>query len=70
MPENRALQRLEENRRAVEERLADLQTAFDRELGWAPKAKAWVIPLAGFAVGLTLAGGIVGRKKRRAGRRA
>ncbi len=63
-----AKQRLEQNRQQVEERLAALQESFDRELGWAPKAKAWVLPMAGFAVGLALAGRMVGRRGRRRGK--
>ncbi len=51
----RALDQLQSRRHEAEERLADVRRSFDREIGWAPRSKAWVLPLVAFAVGLTLA---------------
>ena len=58
-----ALERLENQRRQVEERLALVRQSIEREVGWAPKAKAFAVPLIGFACGIALAAMIV--KKRR-----
>ncbi len=63
--ETEALERLSDRRRQMEERLADLRRAVDRELGaWAPKRAAWAVPLVAFACGLALALAAKGRKKR------
>jgi len=42
------------SRRRFERALADLQDAIESEVGWAPRAFAWVVPLVGFAAGLAL----------------
>lgn len=64
---------VEERRREVERRLADVRTSIDRELGVLPRAKTAVIGLAAVAAGFALA---LKRKrskhekrKRRAGKR-
>ena len=50
------LQRLDESRREMEERLGDLRRTVDRELGTlAPRRAAWLVPLVGFAAGIALA---------------
>ncbi len=51
----RALERLRSRRLTAEARLDDVRRSFDREVGWAPRSKVWVLPLVAFAVGLTLA---------------
>ncbi len=53
--QNRAIERLEANRREFTERLTDLRESLAREFGWAPKAKTWALPLVGFAAGFALA---------------
>jgi len=45
---------LERSRRRFENALGDLQDAIESEVGWAPRAFAWVVPLVGFAAGLAL----------------
>jgi len=59
-----ALDRLARRRRRAEDRLDELRDTLDREFGWAPTAKAWVVPLVGFATGLALAAGLARRKRR------
>lgn len=49
-----ALERLEEQRRALEAKVSDLRQAVTRETGWTP-GNAWLVPLLGFACGLALA---------------
>lgn len=50
------LQRLDESRREMEERLGDLRRAFDRELGTlVPRRAVWLVPVVGFAAGIALA---------------
>ena len=51
----RALERLQDRRLAAEARLADVRRSLDREVGWAPRSKVWVLPLVAFGVGLALA---------------
>ncbi|MCP4659263.1 MAG: hypothetical protein GY856_27960 [bacterium] len=59
----RALNELSQHREQVEERLTALHNALESELGWAPKAKAWVIPLMAFACGVALAFALRERKR-------
>lgn len=51
-----------EARQEVEDRLADLRTALDRELKWLPRGAGWTAPLVGLACGIAIA---MGRKKKR-----
>lgn len=57
------------SRRRFERALADLQESIESEIGWAPRAFAWVVPLVGFAAGLALGmkvrGALPGRRDRR-----
>lgn len=57
--------RLSQQRQNVEQRLADLRRAIESELGWAPKARTWVLPLVAFACGIALAFAV---RHRRSGR--
>ena len=43
-----AIDRLETRRQELESRFGDLRQALDRELGWAPKASTWVLPVTAF----------------------
>ena len=45
---------LGKSRRRFERALAYLQDSIESEIGWAPRAFAWVVPLVGFAAGLAL----------------
>lgn len=45
---------LERSRRRFERSLADLQDSIEREVGWAPRALSWVVPLVGVAAGIAL----------------
>ena len=63
-PSTPALERLESSRRELESRFDELRRAMDRELGWAPKAKTWVLPAVAFASGLAVAAWLVARRKR------
>ncbi len=47
-------QDLERSRRRFERTLADVQDSIEREIGWAPRALAWVVPLVGVAAGIAL----------------
>ena len=58
-----AIERLASRRQELESRFEDLRQALDRELGWAPTARTWVLPLAAFASGLALAAWLVARKR-------
>ena len=61
-PSKRATENLASRRQELEARFDDLRRALDRELGWAPAAKTWVLPLAAFASGLALAAWLVARR--------
>lgn len=50
------MDRLDNRRRQAEQRLGDVRTALDREVGWAPRARVWILPLVAFACGLAVAG--------------
>ena len=60
----RAAARLAASRLQVEAQLDDLRRSVDRELGWVPKTRPWVLPLAAFAAGLALAGLVAARRKK------
>lgn len=49
-----ALARLESRRGELEHRLDGVRRALDREVGWAPSNKAWIVPLLAFGCGLAL----------------
>lgn len=59
----RAQERLQSRRLEAEARLADVRRSFDREFGWAPRSKLWVLPLVAFGVGLAV--GLARRRGRR-----
>ena len=48
-------------RRQVQDNLARLQEAIGREVGWAPTARRWILPIVAFAVGTAVA---LGRRRR------
>ena len=56
------LQRVEERRHEVEQRLEVLRRSFEREVSWLPKGRGWLLPLVAFGCGVALAGR---RKSRR-----
>lgn len=56
------IDRVLEARRRVEDRLDLLRTSIDRETRWIPRGDRFLLPLVGFAVGLSLTGG---RRRRR-----
>lgn len=49
-------------RQRVEQNLRRLREAIGREVGWAPTARTWILPILAFAVGATLA---LNRRSRR-----
>jgi hypothetical protein len=49
------MNRIEESRRRVEARLADVRDSIERELGFAPRALGALLSLAAFSVGLVAA---------------
>ncbi len=58
-----AIARLVSSRQDLELRLGDLRQAMNREIGWAPKGKTWVLPLTAFACGVALAAWWVARRR-------
>ena len=62
-PSTPAIERLSSRRRELEVRLEDMRRALDREIGWAPKAKTWVLPALAFASGLAFAAWLVARRR-------
>ena len=56
--------RVEEGRRLVERRLADLRSAAHADLGLVPRGGGWVLPVVGFAVGFGLAVRAFRRRRR------
>ncbi len=60
-----AIDRLASRRQELESRFSDLRQALDRELGWAPRSKTWVLPLIGLASGVALATWLVARRRNR-----
>lgn len=57
-----AIERLEEQRRALENTLANVRQAVSRETGWSP-GNNWLIPLVGFACGVALAIAVTSRRR-------
>jgi len=66
------MSRLTESRLEIEQRLADVRRAMDREVGLAPRTGGWIKAVLGLSVGLLLAGRFVRkrRKKKENGKRA
>ena len=64
-PSTQASERLAERRRELEARFEDVRRALESEIGWAPKAKAWSLPVVAFASGLAAAAWFVARRRRR-----
>lgn len=60
-----AAERLAASRRQLESRFDDLRRSIESELGWAPKAKAWAVPMVAFATGLAAAAWLVARRRGR-----
>ncbi len=58
-----AMDRLARRRQDLEARLGDVRQALDREIGWAPTGKTWVLPLAAFACGVAIATWFVVRRR-------
>ncbi|HXT19341.1 MAG TPA: hypothetical protein VN811_04780 [Thermoanaerobaculia bacterium] len=56
--------RVEESRRLVEQRLAELRSAAHADLGLVPRSGGWVLPVVGFAVGFGLAVRAFRRRRR------
>ncbi len=56
--------RLARRRQDLETCPGDLRLALDREIGWAPTGKTWVLPLAAFACGVAIATWLVARRSR------
>lgn len=56
--------RVEESRRLVERRLADLRSAAHADLGMVPRGGGWVLSMVGFAVGFGLAVRAFRRRRR------
>ncbi|MEE8525365.1 MAG: hypothetical protein V3T72_15620 [Thermoanaerobaculia bacterium] len=55
------MDRLDNRRRQAEQRLTNVRAALDREVGWAPRTRVWILPLVAFACGLAVAG--AGRRR-------
>ena len=64
-PSTPAIERLAERRRELEARYEDVRRAVAREIGWAPKAKTWALPIVAFASGLAAAAWLVARRRNR-----
>ncbi len=60
-----AMERLADSRRELEARLDDVRHALKSEIGWAPKAKTWVLPMVAFASGMAAAAWLVARRRKR-----
>lgn len=58
------MDRVQSSRHEVEKRLADLRQAVGSEVGFVPRVVGWLLPLAAFSVGLTLAGRAYRRRRR------
>jgi hypothetical protein len=46
---------LDERRRDFEARLEETHAALEAQFGWAPRAKAWVLPVVALAAGVAAA---------------
>ncbi len=62
-PSTRSIERLASRRQELESRFDDMRRALDREIGWVPAAKTWVLPLTAFATGLAVAAWWVARRR-------
>ncbi len=57
---------LEQRRRDFSARLEEAHAALERDLGWAPRAKPWILPLIALGTGLGAALWLRrGRRRRR-----
>lgn len=54
-PSTQASDRLASRRQEFESRFDDMRRALDREIGWLPGARTWILPLTAFASGVALA---------------
>ncbi len=63
-PSTRAIERLASRRQELESRFGDLRRALDREIGWVPAARTWILPLTAFATGVALAAWLVARRRK------
>ena len=63
-PSTPATLRLASRRQELESRFDDLRRALGREIGWAPAARHWILPLTAFATGVALAAWLVARRRR------
>ncbi len=59
-----AIAELASRRQELESRFVELRRALDRELGWSPATRTWMLPLAAFASGLALAAWLVARRRK------
>jgi uncharacterized membrane protein YsdA (DUF1294 family) len=57
------MNRIEESRREVELRLAELREALRSEIGRAPKRRAWLLALLAGAAGLAIATRLRGHRR-------
>lgn len=55
---------LASSRQHFEQALSDLQRSLQRELGWAPRTRTWLLPVLGVGAGLALAGWLRRGKRR------
>ncbi len=62
-PTTTAIDRLTSSRQNLEARLGELRQAMDREIGWSPKGRTWVLPLTAFACGVAVAAWVVARRR-------
>ena len=62
-PQSAAMERLASRRQDLEARFADVRQALDREIGWAPQGKTWLVPIAAFACGVAIATWLVSRRR-------
>jgi len=46
--------RIRSSRERFERSLEDLRSAFDQEVGWAPRLSRWAVPLIALAAGVAL----------------
>ncbi|MBZ0113961.1 MAG: hypothetical protein K8J08_15970 [Thermoanaerobaculia bacterium] len=58
------MNRVEESRKEVERRLAELQRVVHRDVGRVPISARWTLPIAALSVGLLVARRVVRRRRR------
>ncbi len=63
-PSTRATLHLASRRQELESRFDDLRRTLDREIGWVPAARTWVLPLTAFATGVAVAAWLVARRRK------